>query len=147
MTAAVAAAASGGDDSDDDGGTGRVDHSDDASDGARNAGSAPAAVGRLQDPAAATASAVRAGATATRVEIPQIGVSSGLETLAVDGAGASLEIEVYRTGQSPKSASPSSEVYGNVPTPELRVITCGGAFDPQIGHYTDNLILFARLVG
>lgn len=28
--------------------------------------------------------------------------------------------------------------------PELRLITCGGEFDPTIGHYTDNYVIFAH---
>jgi len=28
--------------------------------------------------------------------------------------------------------------------PELRLITCGGEFDPTVGHYTDNYVIFAH---
>lgn len=28
--------------------------------------------------------------------------------------------------------------------PELRLITCGGDFNPSIGHYTDNIVLFCH---
>jgi hypothetical protein len=28
----------------------------------------------------------------------------------------------------------------------LRVITCGGEYDPATGHYVDNLVVFATLV-
>lgn len=28
--------------------------------------------------------------------------------------------------------------------PELRLITCGGDFNPNIGHYTDNIVVFAH---
>lgn len=27
--------------------------------------------------------------------------------------------------------------------PELRLVTCGGPFDPSTGHYRDNLVAFA----
>jgi hypothetical protein len=37
-------------------------------------------------------------------------------------------------------------VYGPTNEPELRLITCGGAFDPATGHYRDNVIAFATLV-
>lgn len=28
--------------------------------------------------------------------------------------------------------------------PELRLITCGGDFNPSIGHYTDNIVVFCH---
>lgn len=45
-----------------------------------------------------------------------------------------------------KDAFPSARVYGPTPTPTLRLITCDGTFDPTIGHYDDNLIVYAELV-
>lgn len=37
------------------------------------------------------------------------------------------------------------EVFGfGEPRPELRLITCGGDFDPSIGHYTDNIVAFCH---
>jgi sortase (surface protein transpeptidase) len=42
-----------------------------------------------------------------------------------------------------KSAFPTQRVYGPVVAPVLRLITCGGAFDRSVGHYVDNLIVFA----
>lgn len=47
--------------------------------------------------------------------------------------------------QSAKAEFPTDAVYSNVPAPELRLITCGGAFDSSTGHYLDNLIVFAEL--
>ncbi|HEU0192943.1 MAG TPA: sortase [Gaiellales bacterium] len=45
----------------------------------------------------------------------------------------------------PKSAFPTSLVYGPRPASLLRLITCTGPFDAGTGHYRDNLIVFARL--
>lgn len=45
-----------------------------------------------------------------------------------------------------KRAFPTDAVYGETPGPELRLITCGGAFDPNSGHYLDNVIAFATPV-
>jgi hypothetical protein len=42
-----------------------------------------------------------------------------------------------------KTAFPTRRVYGSVPGPALRLITCGGAFDRSTGHYVDNLVVFA----
>ena len=47
--------------------------------------------------------------------------------------------------QYPKDAFPTEEVYGPTPTPELRLITCGGAFDRSTGHYVDNIVAFGHL--
>lgn len=52
---------------------------------------------------------------------------------------------VYRVAEYPKSAFPTMTVYGDTPGPELRLITCGGAFDASAGSYLDNIIVYARL--
>ena len=44
-----------------------------------------------------------------------------------------------------KSRFPTAEVYGAVPDAQLRLITCGGTFDPATGHYLSNVIVFATL--
>jgi hypothetical protein len=46
-----------------------------------------------------------------------------------------------------KNAFPTSAVYGPVPDPELRLITCGGVFDRARGSYLSNVVVFARLTG
>jgi hypothetical protein len=53
---------------------------------------------------------------------------------------------VFRVTGSLRSAKahfPTAAVYGPTPVPELRLVTCGGAFDPGTGHYRDNLVVFA----
>ncbi len=79
-------------------------------------------------------------------------VFAGIASLAVGdqvlvdlSTGQTLTFVITGSEQSPKAAFPTSDVYSNVPRPELRLITCAGAFDRSIGHYTDNLILFAAL--
>jgi hypothetical protein len=52
---------------------------------------------------------------------------------------------VYRVAQYRKSAFPTMTVYGDTPGAELRLITCGGAFDPSAGSYLDNIVAYARL--
>ena len=44
-----------------------------------------------------------------------------------------------------KSAFPTSDVYGNVKYPGLRLITCGGAFDTATRQYLDNIVVYAHL--
>jgi len=79
-------------------------------------------------------------------------VFAGLGSLAVGDEivvtlsdGSERVFAVSDSIQSAKAEFPTSSVYSNVPTPELRLITCGGVFDPSTGHYLDNLIVFAEL--
>jgi hypothetical protein len=44
-----------------------------------------------------------------------------------------------------KSKFPTDAVYGPVPNAQLRLITCGGTFDPATGHYLSNVVVFAVL--
>jgi hypothetical protein len=46
--------------------------------------------------------------------------------------------------QSPGRAAPlPPAVYGPIPDAELRLITWGGAFDPQLGSYLSNTVVYA----
>jgi hypothetical protein len=47
--------------------------------------------------------------------------------------------------QYPKSRFPTDDVYYPTLTPKLRLVTCGGSFDPVKGHYRSNVIVFASL--
>jgi sortase (surface protein transpeptidase) len=44
-----------------------------------------------------------------------------------------------------KGGFPTVKVYGPAPTPQLRLITCGGTFDPQTGHYLSNIVVYATM--
>jgi sortase (surface protein transpeptidase) len=46
-----------------------------------------------------------------------------------------------------KDRFPTAAVYGPVPDAELRLITCGGAFDRSFGSYLSNVVVYARLAG
>jgi len=62
-----------------------------------------------------------------------------------DGSVASFEIS--RVRHYPKHRFPTKLVYGNTEDAALRLITCGGLLDSSTGHYVDNIIAFASLVG
>ncbi|MBB5081144.1 class F sortase [Nonomuraea endophytica] len=47
----------------------------------------------------------------------------------------------------PKRDFPSERVYSDTDRPELRLITCGGTFDPVKREYADNVVVFAGLAG
>ena len=52
---------------------------------------------------------------------------------------------VDRVANVPKNDFPRIEVYGNTDRPELRLITCGGDWNPNTHDYTDNTVVFAHL--
>ena len=61
-----------------------------------------------------------------------------------DGSAASFTID--RVQRFPKDQFPAAQVYRSTRRAELRLITCGGSFDPKSGHYADNIVAFAHLV-
>ena len=69
----------------------------------------------------------------------------GDEVIVDTDTARSLIFTVTARRQSAKATFPTAEVYSTVPRPELRLITCAGAFDRSVGHYTDNLVVFAAL--
>jgi hypothetical protein len=44
-----------------------------------------------------------------------------------------------------KSKFPTAAVYGPVANAQLRLITCGGTFDPATRRYLSNVVVFAVL--
>jgi sortase (surface protein transpeptidase) len=46
-----------------------------------------------------------------------------------------------------KARFPTEAVYGPTPDAELRLITCGGAFDPATSHYLSNIVVYATEAG
>jgi len=59
--------------------------------------------------------------------------------------GRKLKFVVDRVTQVPKDTFPREAVYGNSDRPELRLITCGGAFDHAEHSYKDNIVVYANL--
>jgi Sortase domain len=57
--------------------------------------------------------------------------------------GSAVRFVVQRTQQYPKDRFPTDEVYYPTLRSTLRLITCGGQFDPADGHYKSNIIVFA----
>jgi sortase (surface protein transpeptidase) len=62
-----------------------------------------------------------------------------------DGTMAVFTVTAVR--KVAKDLFPTAAVYGAVPDPELRLITCGGVFDRSLGSYLSNVVVFARLSG
>lgn len=61
-----------------------------------------------------------------------------------DGSTVSYQVRLLR--QFSKADFPTDLVYGNTDNAQLRLITCGGVLGGN-GHYTDNIIVLADLVG
>jgi hypothetical protein len=40
----------------------------------------------------------------------------------------------------------TQKVYGPTPDPVLRLITCGGTFDPALGSYLSNVVVYAAQI-
>jgi hypothetical protein len=60
--------------------------------------------------------------------------------------GSQPAFRVTRVAQFPKDQFPTKLVYGNIDHAGLRLITCGGSFNSQSGHYEDNIVAFADLI-
>jgi hypothetical protein len=61
-----------------------------------------------------------------------------------DGSAATFKVDGIR--RFSKDHFPTNLIYGATDRAELRLITCGGSFDPKTGHYLDNVIAFAHLI-
>ncbi|WCO65740.1 class F sortase [Iamia majanohamensis] len=72
-------------------------------------------------------------------------LSPGDEIVVTGDDGSQQTFVVDRTERHPKDAFPTRAVYGLTSDPQLRLITCDGAFDDGTGHYVDNLVVFASL--
>lgn len=59
--------------------------------------------------------------------------------------GSTATFTVQKVERDAKDAFPTDAVYGDTSTADLRVITCGGAFDSKAHSYVDNIIVFATL--
>lgn len=69
------------------------------------------------------------------------------DAVAVTGRdGATRRFVVTAVERYPKDRFPSERVYGPTPFRQLRLVTCGGAFDRSRGHYRDNIVAFAKMV-
>jgi sortase (surface protein transpeptidase) len=60
--------------------------------------------------------------------------------------GTLAVFKVTEVQQYPKDAFPTAAVYGATPTPQLRLITCGGTFDYSTESYLSNTVVYATQV-
>ncbi|MER5322780.1 class F sortase [Streptosporangium roseum] len=62
-----------------------------------------------------------------------------------DGTAAVFRVSAIERVR--KSAFPVKKVYGSLPHPTIRLVTCGGAYDVERHSYDDNLIVYGDLAG
>jgi hypothetical protein len=72
-------------------------------------------------------------------------VAPGDVVLVTRSDGTTQRFTVTRVARYAKATFPTAEVYGTTPDAQLRLITCGGAFDPVSGSYLDNVVVHAAL--
>jgi LPXTG-site transpeptidase (sortase) family protein len=60
--------------------------------------------------------------------------------------GTTAEFRVTKVQTYLKDHFPTQTVYGPTPDAELRLITCGGTFDPATRHYLSNIVVYATQV-
>ena len=60
--------------------------------------------------------------------------------------GTTAEFRVTEVQTYLKDHFPTQTVYGPTPDAELRLITCGGAFDSVTRHYLSNIVVYATQV-
>jgi hypothetical protein len=63
-----------------------------------------------------------------------------------DRNGKTLHFAVIGMREYLKSNFPDKVVYGPRHYAALQLVTCGGVFDPQTGHYLSNIVVFTTLV-
>lgn len=68
-----------------------------------------------------------------------------VDIVRADGVTAVFSVDGVQ--KATKTNFPTSDVYGNVSYPALRLVTCGGPFDPKSGEYLDSIVVYAHLAG
>jgi LPXTG-site transpeptidase (sortase) family protein len=77
--------------------------------------------------------------------LSELTVGDKIYVKRTDGTLAEFRVTSVQTYL--KDHFPTEDVYGPVPDPELRLITCGGAFDSATRHYLSNIVVYATEVG
>jgi LPXTG-site transpeptidase (sortase) family protein len=76
---------------------------------------------------------------------PELG--KGDSILVRDHAGRTHRYAVVGVTRVRKADFPTADVYGPASRPVLVLVTCGGPYDESIGHYRDNVLVYARAAG
>ena len=77
--------------------------------------------------------------------LPELRPGDRIYVQRADRTTAEFRVTVVQT--YPKDRFPTRTVYGPTPDAELRLITCGGAFDAATRHYLSNIVVYATEFG
>jgi len=84
------------------------------------------------------------GAPAVFYRLDELRPGDDVYVKRADGTTAKFRVTSLQTYL--KDHFPTQTVYGPTPDAELRLITCGGAFDYATGHYLSNTVVYATEV-
>ncbi|MFI7099544.1 class F sortase [Streptomyces sp. NPDC050161] len=77
------------------------------------------------------------------LRLDQLKAGSTADITRNDGSVATFTVDSVETFS--KANFPDERVYADTPTPQLRLITCGGVYDRAAKDYVDNVVVFAHL--
>jgi sortase (surface protein transpeptidase) len=60
--------------------------------------------------------------------------------------GVVAHFVVTSVAMYPKDQFPAQQVYGSHGNSQLQLVTCGGTFDSQTGHYLSNIVAYSSFV-
>ncbi|MFF6999845.1 class F sortase [Streptomyces sp. NPDC008313] len=78
------------------------------------------------------------------VRLAELKKGSTFDVRRQDGRTASFLVDDVENFS--KNSFPNERVYADTPDAEVRLITCGGAYDRTAKDYTENVVVFAHLV-
>lgn len=85
------------------------------------------------------------GKQAVFFRLKELKAGDQMKVARKDGTVATFAVQ--KIERVDKNAFPHKKVFGDqLDYASLRLVTCGGAFDPKSGHYKDNVIVYAKLV-
>jgi sortase (surface protein transpeptidase) len=85
------------------------------------------------------------GKPAVFAKLPTLEPGAEVVVRREDGSSASYVVRTRE--QFAKNDFPDARVYTFEGPSYLHLVTCGGSFDTRSGHYEDNIVVFAELVG
>ncbi|MGW1373237.1 class F sortase [Streptomyces sp. NPDC002446] len=77
------------------------------------------------------------------MQLESLKPGSSINITREDGVIATFRVDSVEVFN--KAKFPNERVYADVPSAQLRVITCGGAYDRKVKDYVDNVVVFAHL--
>ena len=79
------------------------------------------------------------------IDLARLAPGDHVQVARADGTVADFAVTAVE--EYPKDEFPTESVYGDLDHAGLRLITCGGDWDDDAGHYAANTVVYAELVG